>query len=46
MEFTNQTYPDDFYEFDFYKICGLVASLINVVAVTPLVLFIIWYEKS
>jgi hypothetical protein len=46
MNFTNLAYPEDFYKFDFYKVCGIVASLLNIFAVTPLVFFIIWYDTN
>ncbi len=46
MNFTNWTYPDDFYESNVYKMCGIVASLLNICIVTPLVYFIIWYDKK
>ncbi len=46
MDLTTLPYPGDFYKLDFYKVCGIVASLLNIFAVTPIVFFIIWYDKN
>ena len=41
----NETFFHDFYSFNIFQVCGLSASFVNVFAVTPLLLLIIWFER-
>jgi len=41
----NETFYHDFYSLNAFQVCGILTSFVNVIAVTPILFLIIWFER-